>query len=111
MHRVQRGGDLPRESEQVPAMQTLAAQKRIERLSLHQLADDEVLSVRAHQLKRTSKIRMAHTRGGGYGILNPPQPLGTLCDLGRKRVDRAQAASFRIPRLVNRPPRIITEPL
>jgi hypothetical protein len=109
MHRVQRGGDLSRKIEQVPPMQTFPAQKRIERLSLHQLADDEVLSVSAHQLKWTRQIRMGHPGGGGDGFLNPATTLGVRCDLGRQGIDRDQAARFGIPGLVNRARRINTE--
>ena len=97
----QSAGDLARKIEQVAAVQSLSLQNCIERLTLHQLAHDEVLSIHTRQFVEGGQIRMADTGGRGYCLLNPAPALGVARDLGRQCADRDQAIGLGVARLVD----------
>ncbi len=66
---LQSGDDLASEAEQVAAVQALPPKNRIERLSLHQLCDEELLVICLNDFEHTSQVGMDYARDCGDRLL------------------------------------------
>jgi len=83
-------------------VQTFAAENDIERFSLHQLADDEVLIIGGDELIKARQIRLNDGGHGGYSFLN----LAAAFRIGRQPwsqlADGNETGCFQVPGLIDR---------
>src|SRR5215813_14698502 len=82
---VQSGDDLASEAEQVAAVQALPLENRIERLSLHQFGDEELLVIRLDEFEHATQTGMDYARDRRHRILQALLAFGVAGREGPQR--------------------------